>query len=139
MTQNNLKESQSFELRPKFIRQKRTWRAKFHDSFLGIRQSVRRQSSYRVHFFFAILTILAAWGLRFDLIRWALLILVVFIVLAAEMFNTALENMAREITDEESEYIAHSLNIASGAVLVVSLAAVLVGLILFGDAILKFF
>lgn len=129
----------SLKRRPKFQKAKRTWRAKFRDSFTGFRQSLREQSSYRVHFGVAIMTIIAATFFHFDLIRWTILILAIFAVVTTEMLNSAIELLSREVTDEQSEFVAQSLNIASGAVLMISIGAVLVGLILFGDAICKFF
>ncbi|MDO5565513.1 MAG: diacylglycerol kinase family protein [Planctomycetia bacterium] len=123
--------------RPKFIPQKRTWRAKFRDAFHGLSQSFHRQSSYRVHFTFAIAALLAGFFVGLTAIEWALLVFAIGMVIAAEMFNTALEVMAREVTDEQSEYIRLSLDISSGAVFVASVVAVITGVILFGQPMLK--
>jgi diacylglycerol kinase (ATP) len=51
--------------------------------------------------------------------------------LAAEMFNTAIEFLSREVTREERPGIAAALDIASGAVLSVALAAAIVGSTIF--------
>ena len=123
--------------RPKFIPQKRTWRAKFRDAFHGLSQSFHRQSSYRVHFTFAIAALLAGFFVGLAAVEWALLVFAIGMVIAAEMFNTALEVMAREVTDEQSEYIRLSLDISSGAVFVASVVAVITGVILFGQPMLK--
>ncbi|MDD3587301.1 MAG: diacylglycerol kinase family protein [Thermoguttaceae bacterium] len=125
--------------RPKFIPQKRTWRAKFRDAFHGLSQSFHRQSSYRVHFTFAIAAVAAGILVGLSALEWALLVFAIGFVIAAEMFNTALEVMAREITDEQSEYIRLSLDISSGAVFVASLVAVITGVILFGRPMLTLF
>lgn len=122
--------------RPKFIPQKRTWRAKFRDAFHGLSQSFHRQSSYRVHFTFAIAAVVAGLGVGLSRLEWALLVFAIGMVITAEMFNTALEVMAREVTDEESGFIRLSLDISSGAVFVASVVAVVTGLILFGGPVL---
>ena len=60
-------------------------------------------------------------------IEWAVLVLCITIVLAAEAFNTALEFMARAVTQDENEDIRHALDVAGGAVLITSIGAVAVG------------
>jgi diacylglycerol kinase len=61
-----------------------------------------------------------------------LLVLCIAGVLVAEMFNSALELMAKAITSEENPYLGNSLDIGSAAVLVASIGAAVVGAIVFG-------
>ena len=123
----------------KFVHTPRTWKRKFQDAFQGLRQSVQKQSSYKVHFLFAFLVILTGLLLNLDSVRWALLILCITIVLAGEMLNTSMEELAKAITDQHDEHIARALNIASGAILVLSLGAAVVGLLVFIEAFFRFF
>ena len=133
-------ENESPPSRPaKFVRTPRTWKRKFQDAFQGLRQSIQQQSSYKVHFLFAFLVILAGFLLNLDSIRWSLLILCIVIVLGGEMLNTSIETLARAITGEYNENIARSLNIASGAILVLSLGAAAIGLVIFLEAFFRFF
>jgi len=122
-----------------FIHQKRTWRRKFADAFRGIYESVRRQSSYRVHFCFAILVPIVAALLQLHLLEWCVVILLIAVVIAAEMFNTAIETLSRVITDQFDERIGHALDIASGAVLVISICAAILGTVIFATAFLRLF
>ena len=66
-----------------------------------------------------------AWGVFHD----QYLTIVVF---AAEVFNSALESLARAVTDKTDPHIRDALDIAAGAVLTASLGSVAVGLVLFG-------
>lgn len=118
-----------------FHHEKRTWFGKFRDAFRGLRGSIRQQSSYRVHFFFTLLVPIVAWYFRFDAVRWCILVLCIGTVLGAEMFNTSIETLARAITDKRDERIGRALDIASGAVLLVSFAATACGLLLFVPAL----
>jgi len=79
----------------------------------------------------AVAVAVAAALFRVSLVEACLLGLCVGLVLAAEMFNTAIELLSREITREERPGIAAALDIASGAVLTVSLAAAAVGSTIF--------
>jgi diacylglycerol kinase len=63
-------------------------------------------------------------------VEWAILLVCITMVLAAEAFNTALEFLAKAITQEENENIRHALDVASGAVLITSLGALAVGSLL---------
>jgi diacylglycerol kinase (ATP) len=69
--------------------------------------------------------------LRVSWLEACMLCLCVGLVLAAEMFNTAIELLSREVTSDERARIAAALDTASGAVLTVSLAAAAVGSVIF--------
>ena len=75
--------------------------------------------------------VLAAVFLRVSVLEACVLCLCVGLVLAAEMFNTAIEFLSREITREERPGIAAALDIASGAVLIVAITAAIVGSTIF--------
>ena len=113
------------------IRPKRPWREKFRDAFCGVREGVRGQNSFRVHFVMAAAVIVAAAAMRVGPGEWCILLLCVTAALAAEMFNSALERMARAITDEHDPHVGTALDIGSAAVLVASLGSVIVGTIVF--------
>ncbi len=110
---------------------RRTWYAKFRDAFLGIALGIRGQSSFRVHLVCAAAVIVAGVALRLDRVAWCLVGLCIIAVLAAEMFNSALERMAKAIDRRRNPDLGAALDIASGAVLVVSLGAAAVGATLF--------
>lgn len=110
----------------------RSWVQKFRCAFRGAELGIRGQSSFFVHFFFAAAVILAAWVLQLSRTEWCLLLLCITIVLTAEMFNSALESMARAITHERNPHVGGSLDIGSAAVLLAALGAVAVGIVIFG-------
>jgi diacylglycerol kinase len=110
----------------------RSWKAKFADAFRGLRVGVGAGSSFVVHFAFALAVLAAAAVLRMDAVQWGVLLLCIGGVLAAEMFNSALEAMARAITGQDDPHIRDALDIASGAVLTAAFASIAVGALLFG-------
>jgi diacylglycerol kinase len=107
----------------------RTWKHKFGDAFRGLKRGVRGQSSFFVHFFMAAAVVAAAWVLRADRLEWCLLILCIAIVLAAEMFNSALERVAKAVDRHPDDHLRDALDIGSGAVLLAALGAAVVGTI----------
>jgi len=113
--------------------EQRSWARKFRDAFRGMKDGVRGQSSFFVHFFVAAAVIATAAVLKIDsLTEWCLLLLCIVVVLTAEMFNSALESLAKAITDNQNPHIGMALDISSAAVLIASIGAVVIGLIVFG-------
>jgi len=111
----------------------RTWMQKFRDALRGLKEGIRGQSSFFVHFFTAAAVVVAAAVLRMDRVEWALLLLSITAVLVAEMFNSGLESIARAITDEHHPHLGNALDIGSAAVLLAAVGASLVGAIVFGN------
>ena len=109
---------------------KRSWAKKFRDAFRGLNEGVRRQSSFFVHFFATAVVIVAAAALEANHYEWCLLFLCVTGVLAAEMFNSALEAMARAVTDQEDPMLGRALDIGSAAVLIAAIGAAIVGAVI---------
>lgn len=111
----------------------RSWPEKFRDAFRGVKQGVRGQSSFFVHFFFAAAVIMTAAILGMELTDWCLLLLCITVVLTAEMFNSALEWLAKAVTDQLDPHVGRALNIGSAAVLIAAIGASIVGTIIFGN------
>jgi diacylglycerol kinase len=117
----------------------RAWREKFRDAFRGMKEGSRAQSSFRVHFLVAIAVVIAAAALRVERSEWCALVLCITVVLAAEMFNSALESMARAISGQPDPHLGNALDIASAAVLLASVGAVVVGAVIFGPRLVVLF
>jgi diacylglycerol kinase len=109
----------------------RTWRNKFADAFRGAKRGVRGQSSFFVHFFIAALVVAAALALEATRIDWCVLVVCITMVMTAEMFNSALEHIARAIGDDYNPTLGNALDIGSAAVLTASTGAAVVGCVVF--------
>jgi len=101
-------------------------------AFRGVLAAVRLDQAFVEHLVCAGLVIAAGIVLRVNLVEICLLALCITAVVAAEMFNTAIEQLAKAIHPEQSPLIGTSLDIAAGGVLIASLGAALVGLGIFG-------
>lgn len=116
----------------------RSWTKKFRDAFRGLWVGVRGQKSFLVHLPMAAAVIACAGVFEVSTLDWCLLILSIAAVLSAELFNSALETMAQEIDREFNPNLGRALDIASGAVLVISAGAAIVGLVILGRGLLGF-
>ena len=110
---------------------KRTWADKFRDAIRGVRCGVSGQSSFLVHGVATVLVLVAGTVLRVSQTEWCLLTLCITIVLTAEMFNSALELLAEAVDKEQNSVLGTALDVASGAVLVTVIGAVIVGVLVF--------
>ena len=109
----------------------RSWRRKFDDAFRGLKLGARGQSSFAVHFFCAIAVVMAGKAVRLERDEWAVIALCIGGVFTAELFNTAVESLAKAVTEEHDPYIRNALDISAGAVLAASLTAAVTGWLIF--------
>jgi len=105
------------------------WRRKFSDAFDGLFHGLRTESSLQVHFVSAIGVLIVAGSLAIEPWRWAVLLVCIALVISAEYFNSAIEQLVRSINPGHSPEIAKALHLAAAAVLITSLLATLIGLI----------
>lgn len=110
---------------------KRTWAAKFRDALRGARLGVSGEISFLVHGVIGTLVLVAGAVFHVTATDWCLLTLCIAGVLVCELFNTALEAMARAVDEQHNAALGAALDIASGAVLVAAFGAASVGLIVF--------
>ena len=105
----------------------RNWFSKFGFAISGIQFAIRDQSSFYIHLPSALVVIALGWFLRLESCSFGVLLICIGMVLAAELLNTSIEYLARAITDQHDENVRRALDVASGAVLVISLIAAIVG------------
>ena len=111
------------------------WVTKFVNAAAGIVTAFRTESSFYIHLPIALAVVLLAIFLRVTAVELSILLLCIALVLVAELLNTAVESLARAITEDFDRDIQKALDVAAGGVLVASILAGLVGLIIFGNRI----
>jgi diacylglycerol kinase (ATP) len=109
----------------------RTWLGKFADAFRGVWRAVCTQSSFLAHLPVAAAAVAAAAWFRVSPLEWCLVTLAIGGVLAAEVFNSAIEMLAQALDSGPDERIRDALDMASGGVFVSVAAAVIVGVVVF--------
>ena len=98
----------------------------------GVFTAFRLDQSFVEHLASAVPVIAAGIVLRVNLLEWCLLALCITAVVAAEMFNTAIEQLAKAVHPEQSPLVGTSLDVAAGGVLIAALGAAVVGCAIFG-------
>lgn len=114
----------------------RFWRS-FNHAFAGIMYAARTQPNMRAHLGIALLVILAAMLLRLERGYVIDLVITIAIVLSLELLNTAVESMVDLLTVTHHPLAKTAKDAAAGAVLVASIAAVVVGYLVFYQGIIN--
>ena len=98
----------------------------------GIFTAFKEEKNMRSHVLSALAAIIAGLIFRISAMEWLLLLLSIFLVIAFEIMNSAVENVVDLASDYHFSMRAkNAKDMAAGAVLVVSGFAVITGLIIF--------
>jgi diacylglycerol kinase len=108
----------------------------FRNAFSGLGYALRTQRNARIHLAFTLLASAAGLWLGLSLEQWCLIILSIGMVWMAELSNTVLENVVDLLSPEYSILAKTAKDVKAGVVVVASLAAVLIGLLVLGPALL---
>jgi diacylglycerol kinase len=98
----------------------------------GILYTVRTQRNMRVHIFITVVVVLAGAYFRLSAIEWAVIAVTAGLVLSAEMTNTVAELAVDLLTRRYDPMAKAAKDVGAGAVLVTAIAAILVGVAIFG-------
>ncbi|HEY8496332.1 MAG TPA: cytidine deaminase [Limnochordales bacterium] len=109
----------------------RTLGESFRFALQGIAYGFRTQRNVRIHIAAAALVGLVAWAVGVSGAGLALLVVAIGTVLAAELFNTAVEAAVDLVTPNYHPLAKAAKNVAAGGVLVLAAAAVVIGYLVF--------
>ena len=99
----------------------------------GIVTMVREERNMRFHVLAAVVALLLGWWFRISSNDWLWLLLVIFLVFAAEFLNTVTEAVTDVMVNHQYNVdVKKAKDVAAGGVLLAACFAVVVGLIIFG-------
>lgn len=112
----------------------------FRNARKGMRLSIKSERNIRIHLFIAALVVVTAFCLNFSINKFCILFLTITAVISAEMFNSAIEfSLDAIFHNRYSRMVGMAKDIAAGAVMVVSISAIMVGVLLFAPPIISLF
>lgn len=97
----------------------------------GIEYAVNHERNVKIEILFAILTSILGFILKISLLEWVIIVLVIAMVLALELVNTAIERTVDLVTKDYHDLAKAAKDVAAGAVLIMSMFSVIIGLIIF--------
>lgn len=104
----------------------------FKYAFSGVWHVLRTQRNARIHLTVAVGVIVMGLWLGLSRTEWAIIALTIGLVLAAESFNTVAEAAVDLATGEHHPLAKIAKDVAAGAVLLMAMTAVVVGLLILG-------
>lgn len=125
------------------VKKKKKWKnrtviASLEFAWTGILTAIKEERNMRSHLVSAVLAICAGFIFQITRLEWLFLIISIFLVIAFEMVNSAIENVVDLASDYHFSMLAkYAKDMAAGAVLIISLLAVLIGTIIFIPKIIQ--
>lgn len=108
-----------------------TFRQSVYNALRGIKQSIGTERNLKLQLMIAALLIILGFFLKFSPMDWAIITLTSVGVLSVEMINTAIENTVDMFCQGEYHPLAkNAKDVAAGAVLMVSIGAMIIGCII---------
>jgi len=92
---------------------------------------IKNEHNAWIHIFLLIVSVFLGFYFEVDNPEWCLILLCIGAVLAMETINTAIEKIANFIQPEYDEKIKDIKDLAAGAVLIVAIISLVIGLIIF--------
>ena len=97
----------------------------------GIDYTVTHERNFIIEIFFAIAVCIASIYFKVSITEWIILLLTIAIVLALEVLNTAIERCVDLVTKEYEDLAKIAKDTAAGAVFIMSMFSVIVGICIF--------
>ncbi len=117
---------------------KQSFTSTFKNARKGMRLTIKSERNVRIHLLMATLVLITAYCLNFSITRFCILFLTIAAVISAEMFNSAIEFALDSVYHNKySRMVGMAKDIAAGAVMVVTIVAVMIGVLLFAPPIIE--
>ncbi len=104
----------------------------FKYAFEGVWYVLRSQRNAKIHLGVTLAVLLLGLFLRVSVLHWAVLVVTVGLVFAAEMFNTVIEALVDLVSPDYHPLAKIAKDAAAGAVFILAIMAVIVGLLILG-------
>jgi diacylglycerol kinase len=103
----------------------------FFNAFRGVFLILKSERNFQIEFLAFFINLFLIFYLKLSIVDTALILIVSFGVLAAEIFNTAIEKICDIIQPEFDKRIGFIKDISAGAVLLMAIVSVVVGILVY--------
>ena len=103
----------------------------FGFAFNGLRILFKVEHNAQIHLSAAVLVCLAGFVFDISKLDWIVIIIIIGLVFAMEIVNSAIERIADFISPERNEEIKKIEDLAAAAVLVMAIVATVIGMVIF--------
>lgn len=103
----------------------------FFHAYEGIIYAFHHNQNLRIHFYVALLVMIASLLFRLNAFDMGILGVVILLVISSEMINCSIEQMVDLITVEHRKEAKIAKDVAAGMVLLTSVGSIVVGTLIF--------
>lgn len=103
----------------------------FKYAFSGIKTILKEEQPFKIMLLVAILVIIAMFYFNLPLVHKIVLFTMIFLVLIMELVNSVIEKVLDVVCPQYNEKIKIIKNMLAGMVLIASLAAAVIGILIF--------
>ncbi len=107
--------------------------------FVGLWDVLKSGRNAKIHVGVTLFVVATGLCLPLSRTEWAVLVLTIGAVVAAEAANTAIEHVVDLVSPDHHDLARRAKDTAAGAVLVLALAAIVIGLLILGPPVAELF
>ncbi len=109
----------------------------FKYAFNGLKILFSEEHNSRIHILATICVLTAGYFLKISIHEWIAVIFAIGFVIAFEIFNSAIENIADFVSSEKHEKIKKIKDLSAAGVLISAITSLIIGLIIFMPKIIE--
>lgn len=110
----------------------------FKNAFFGVKWVLSTQRNFKIHLFLSLLAVLAGVFLNISYQEFLIIFLLIFLGLAIETVNTAIEETIDALHKEKSEEVKVAKDVSAAAMLIFATGAFIIACVIFIPKIIKF-
>lgn len=103
----------------------------FRYAFSGLKNVFATEKSFRLHTLIAVVVVVYAWYKDIEKIYWVVILMIIALVMALEVFNSAIERLVDMLAPRTHNFAKEIKDLLAAMVLLVSFFAAAIGLIVF--------
>lgn len=111
----------------------------FKNALEGVRWVIKTQNNFRIHIFLSLLSVLGGYLFKISSEEFLIIIILIFVGLAIELINTAIEEAIDAIHKDWSQEIKVAKDVSAAAMFIFSVGAFITACIIFIPKIFLFF
>lgn len=122
---------------PTRSKDKRSFLTSFMDCINGLEFVIANEENFRREIIIGIITLILSYILKISQTEYIIVLIMIALVLTSEVINTAIEKTVDLYTNKYNETAKIAKDVSAFAVLLMSIFALIIGIIIFGSKIIN--
>ena len=118
---------------PTRSKDKRSFLTSFMDCINGLEFVITNEENFRREIIIGIITLILSYILKISQTEYIIVLIMIALVLTSEVINTAIEKTVDLYTNKYNETAKIAKDVSAFAVLLMSIFAIIIGIIIFGS------